>query len=208
MGSNPVKSSDAMNQDEPWIAKNKHSFLSISIGASSGSAGSVARAPLTGTMWEDLHGGLGGLLPIGVRTNGHSVHHHEQAFRHLLENEAKRSERSGHPFNGLLVYFSGPEGVAMRMDSKLTSKLLPVLSSVLRETDYIGWYRDNHIVGAVLCTLGADSTREVSCRIEQRFVGRLQGSFRVEEFSSLRCHFFRSQDLGSIESVGRGVSSS
>lgn len=208
-GANPVKSSDAMNQDERSIVKNKRSFFGISSGSYFGSSGSEGGAPFAGKMWEHLRDDLGRLLLPGIRTNGHSVHHHnEQVFRHLLANEAKRSVRSGHLFNGLLVYLAGPEGVAMRMDSKVTSNLFSALSGVLRETDYIGWYRDNYIVGVVLSTLGDDSTRQVSCRIEQRFVGRLRGSFWVEEFSSLRCHFFQSQELQDIESVGLGFSSS
>ena len=190
------------------MVKNKRTVFGISNGSSFGSSGLVRTAPFTGKLWGDTFSNLGRLLPAGVGTNIHSVHHHnEQAFRYLLENETKRSKRSGHPFNGLLLYFARPEGIAIRMDSKVTSKVLPTVSGLLRETDYIGWYRDNHILGVVLTASGDNSTREVFFRIEQRFVEGLRGRLRGQEFSSLRCHFFRSQELEDIESLSRVVSS-
>jgi hypothetical protein len=160
--------------------------------------------PGTGNMWASLPGKLGRVLSAGVRRNVRSVHHHnEEAFRYLLATEGKRSERSGRSFYVLFMYLAGPEGAAVRMDDKVTSRLLPAFSGVLRETDYIGWYRNDHIVGGVLTTLEDHSAEEVSCRIEQRFVRGLRGSFPAEEVSRFRFHFIRSQELERVESVDR-----
>ena len=160
---------------------------------------------LSGMSAVSYLGSLGRVLCAGMQRNIRSIQHihNEEAFRCLLANESKRSERSSRSFHVLFVYFAGPGGGVMRMDGEVTSKMLPVLSGVLRETDYIGWYRDGHIVGGVLTALGDHLAEEVSCRIEQQFVGGLRRSFPVDEFSRLRVRFFRSQELERIESVDR-----
>jgi hypothetical protein len=86
------------------------------------------------------------------------------------------------------------------MDKQVTRALVPILSGVLRETDYIGWYRDDHILGGVLTALGDHSTEEVSCRVEQRFWWRIGKEYSVREFAKLRVRFFPAQDL---ERIGR-----
>ena len=192
-----------MNRDEQLVGETKRSIPGKSSVSYLGSLGRMGRASFRRNMWADLRDDLGRVLSAGVRRNVRSVHHNEETFRYLLANEGKRSNRSGRIFKVFLVYLAGPGGGAVRMDGKVTSKLLPALSGVLRETDYIGWYRDGHIVGGVLTALEDHSAEEVSCRIEQRFVGGLRGSFPVEEFSRLRVRFFWAQEFERIESADR-----
>ena len=147
---------------------------------------------------------LGLVLSAGVRRNVRSVdHHNEEVFRYLLANEGKRSKQSGRSFHVILVYLAGPGGGAVRMDGKVTSKLLPALSGVLRETDYIGWYRDGHIAGVVLTASGDHSAEELSCRIEERFIEGLRSGFLQDEFFRLKVRFLRVKEFERIESVDR-----
>ena len=89
----------------------------------------------------------------------------------------------------------------MRMDGKVTIKLLPALSSVLRETDYIGWYRNDHIVGGVFTALENHSAEEASFRIEQRLYEGLGRAFPAEEYFHLKVRFFWAQEFERIESA-------
>jgi hypothetical protein len=79
--------------------------------------------------------------------------------------------------------------------------LVPILSSVLRETDYIGWYRDHEVLGGVLTALQDHSSEEVSSRIEQRFWWRLGREFQGGDSARLRVRFFHAQEFGRLEST-------
>lgn len=144
-------------------------------------------------------------LSAGTRRGVRSLQlaHNEAAFRFLLANESKRSERSGRSFHVLLTYISGPEEQPLRMDGQVTGTLVPILSGVLRETDYIGWYRDGHVLGGVLTALGDHSREEVSSRVEQRFWWRIGKDHSLREFARLRVRFFQGQDLQCIDRVDR-----
>jgi hypothetical protein len=78
-----------------------------------------------------------------------------------LERESKRSERSGHFYRILLVYHTNAQGVIVRMDSDVAKAVIAALSRCLRDTDYIGWYREGRVVGAVLTVLEQNSVKDV-----------------------------------------------
>ena len=127
--------------------------------------------------------------------------HGESSFQFLLANEMKRSKRSGHSFHVLLVYFAEADGGAIQIDGHVTNTLVPILSSVLRETDYLGWYRENQILGGVLTALREKAADEVSSRIEQRFWWRMGREFQVKDFARLRVRLFPAQEFGDLQST-------
>jgi len=127
--------------------------------------------------------------------------HGESSFRFLLANEVKRSERSGHSFHVLLAYLAEADGGITRIDDQVTNTLVPILSSVLRETDYIGWYRDSQILGGVLTALRDRSADEVFSQIEERFWWRMGREFQAREFARLRVRFFPAHDFWRLEST-------
>jgi len=100
--------------------------------------------------------------------------YNEEAFGYFLEIERKRSERSNRPFLLLLVDLKKEPGEPEKnlgVDPKVVSKLFSGLWACLRETDFVGWYRDGRVAGAVL-TQPADMSRadvsgEVGPRIRQ-----------------------------------------
>jgi len=126
--------------------------------------------------------------------------HGESSFRFLLANEAKRSERSGHSFHVLLAYFAEADGGPTQIDGHVSNTLVPILSNVLRETDYLGWYRENQILGGVLTALREKSAQEVSSRIEQRFWWRMGKEFQVKDFPRLRVRLFPAQEFEDLQS--------
>ena len=124
--------------------------------------------------------------------------YNEQAFRYLLFSESKRSERSGHSFNILLIYSTDKEGLIVQMDRDVADTVVKALSRSLRETDYIGWYLEGRIVGGVLTVLAQDSAVEVSGRIQQRVMNILPAGVSVEENSRLRIRVCQCHELDGI----------
>jgi hypothetical protein len=78
----------------------------------------------------------------------------EDVFRHLVAVERTRSERSGRPFALLLVDLR-PEarGSSALLHPLVARRIFAGLEHCLRETDYMGWYRAEAVVGAVLTEL-------------------------------------------------------
>ena len=97
-----------------------------------------------------------------------SVAYNEKAFRYLLESESKRSERSGHLYQILLVYRTNAQGAIVRMDPDIAKTVIAALSRSLRDTDYIGWYRAECVVGGVLTVVGRDSVADLFNRLRPR----------------------------------------
>jgi hypothetical protein len=120
---------------------------------------SGASAPATEAADRELRG-----FPL---RDGLGHAYNEEAFQYFLEIERKRSELSNRPFLLMLVDFKKHP----RIDSVMADKLFSVLSLCLRETDFVGWYREGRVAGAVLTQHGEpgrdDLSDEVHHRIEE-----------------------------------------
>lgn len=130
--------------------------------------------------------------------------YHEEAFCYLLASEAKRSVRSGYSFKVLLIYSIDKQGLIVQMDRDVVDTVVEALLRAVRETDYIGWYREGHIVGAVLTVLGQDSEVEVSARIQQRLMDMIRTEVSAEKNSHLQVRICQQHELEGIEQ-GKGI---
>lgn len=124
--------------------------------------------------------------------------YNEQAFRYLLSSESKRSKLSGHSFTTLLIYSTDKQGLIVQMDRDVADTVVKALFRSLRETDYIGWYREGYIVGGVLTVLEQDSAVEVSGRLQQRVMDILPAGVSAEENSRLRIRVCQCHELDGI----------
>jgi hypothetical protein len=130
--------------------------------------------------------------------------YNEEAFRFLLAGESKRSVRSGHSFNILLVYSIDKRGLVVHMDRDVVDTVVEALFRTVRETDYIGWYLDGRIVGGVLTVLGQDSEVEVSTRIQQRLMEIFRAEVSAEKNGRLQIRICQHHELEGIE-YGKGI---
>ena len=89
----------------------------------------------------------------------------EDTFRYLLAQEEKRSQRSGCPLLLLLLDLNGHAPSSGTDDLRGLDDLFGALRQSLRETDVIGWYRADLVVGAVLTQPGSPNSREEACRV-------------------------------------------
>ena len=126
--------------------------------------------------------------------------YNQETFRYILESESNRSERSGQFCQILLLYWTDAQGRIVQMDSHVAKTVIAASSRSLRETDYIGWYRDGRIVGAILTVLERESMAQVSTHLQPRLVENIRAKLGVEEISRLQIRVCRDHDLAGIES--------
>jgi len=88
---------------------------------------------------------------FGFALNGRAGDvYNEEAFRHFLAVERSRAERSERSFLLLLVSLRKCPDHGVAVPRALSSALFAGLSLCVREVDFIGWYRDERVAGAVL----------------------------------------------------------
>jgi hypothetical protein len=107
-------------------------------------------------------------------------------FRFFVASEAKRSERSGRFSQVLLVHVIDEQGKIAPMKESVVELVITALSRSLRESDYMGWYRDGHIIGAVLTGLAQESVDLVFAQLKSRLVETLGVGLGTEEVSRLQ----------------------
>ena len=104
----------------------------------------------------------------------------EPAFRHFLEVERVRAVRSGRTFFLLLVGLRRCPERGVRFGPDAAASLLHGLGLCVREVDFIGWYRDQQVAGAVLAQgleePGVDASRRVLERVDRVLSERLPKS--------------------------------
>jgi len=104
----------------------------------------------------------------GLALVGHGEAYNEEAFHHFLAIERKRSEATERPFLLMLVEFD-PSFAHVGHD--LAGRIFAALTLSLRDTDVIGWYRNDRIAGAVLTDLGdspeTTAPEQISARVER-----------------------------------------
>lgn len=78
----------------------------------------------------------------------------DQAFRAMLALERRRAERSGRSFILMLLDATGVNNGVRRAD--VPQRLSQLVSDAIRESDLIGWYLDQEILGVVFTEIDAD----------------------------------------------------
>jgi hypothetical protein len=137
----------------------------------------------------------------GIALEGRLGHaYNEQAFRYLLAIERKRSERSGCPFLLLLIDLKEQEGASARLDSMVANNLFSNLWLCLRETDFVGWYHEARVAGAVLIELGDRRPTEVSRLIGQRVREKLYECLPSDVARRLQVCIYQHPELDWIDS--------
>lgn len=140
----------------------------------------------------------------GMASISQSGGYNQIVFRYLLESESKRSERSGHFCQILLMYSTDAQGRIVLMDSHVAKTVIAASSRSLRETDYVGWYRDGHIVGAVLTVLVQETMAQVSTHLQPRLVEILRAELGFKETNRLQIRVCQPHELEGIDS-GEGA---
>jgi hypothetical protein len=115
----------------------------------------------------------------------------EEAFRHFLAIERKRSRRSGRPFLLLLVGLKKRRRFAGRVDAAVAAKLFACLWLSLRESDVVGWFREGRVAGALLTQHGEAAATNVADLVCDKVRRSLQESLPSELVRHLDVRAFR-----------------
>lgn len=117
--------------------------------------------------------------------------YNEEAFQHLLVIELKRSERSNRPFLLLLLDLKEQSGTDRDITPQVATKLFSGLACCLRETDFVGWYREGRVVGAVLTQFEDTLRTEIAHVVDQRVREALRGALPSNALDRLQVRAYR-----------------
>ena len=111
----------------------------------------------------------------------------EEAFLYFLAIEQVRARRLNHRLRLLLATFEPRPGRPVALPRAQSSRLFEGLRLSLRDTDIVGWYRQDRVVGAMLSeradTPGPETSGVVEQRVREglarRLPAKIAGSVRV-----------------------------
>ena len=108
----------------------------------------------------------------------------------MISVERKRTERSRKPF--LLMLLDTGERQTSEKNGKVLANILSALLASTRETDVIGWYKNECIVGVMFTDLVIDDKNSILSTMLARVSNILQGNLTFEQFNriSISFHFF------------------
>ncbi len=117
----------------------------------------------------------------------------EASFLYFMTVERARAERSNRPLRVLLTTVENEPGKPGPMGRAMAARLFAGLRRCLRETDIIGWYRQDRVAGVVLSERADASAGAISGRIEQRVGDVLRRQLPVAVARSVRLRLVQLQ---------------
>lgn len=126
---------------------------------------------------------------------------YEEAFRHMIAIERKRTEHSKAPFLLMLLEAAG-DASANRQGATLRGVISALLSSS-RDTDLIGWYKDREIVGAMFTGLVVNDKRTMLDIFLTKVTATLRNELPEEQLDQVRITFHLFPDDWDHDQPGR-----
>jgi len=120
----------------------------------------------------DVNPGKGSQGATLQRRSGHA--YDERAFRHLLDVERKRAERSRRPILLLLVIVKKQKTATQRISPDVAAAIFSGLWLCVREVDFIGWFREGRAAGVVLSQGPEPHSADVPRRLGERIARALR----------------------------------
>ena len=111
----------------------------------------------------------------------------EVSLHRMISLERKRTERSGKPF--LLMLLDMKDGLASERNGKILHKVFSALAQNTRETDVMGWYRTNGVVGVMFTELNMDDRDSLLRTIMNKSSESLRQSLEPDQFKRITISF-------------------
>lgn len=117
----------------------------------------------------------------------------EDGFKRMIAVERKRTERSREPF--LLMLLETGEQRTTSKHGRALDRVVDAMRLSTRETDIVGWYKEQTTVGVVFTGLNVEDRNAVLSTILARVSAALRSELTSEQFGqiSLSFHFFPDQ---------------
>lgn len=108
----------------------------------------------------------------------------ENSFRTMIAHERKRTERSRNPV--LLMLLDIGTELPFERNGRLLNDVLSVLSASTRETDVIGWYKDNSTIGVMFTEIPVEDPGAILGTMMYRVSKTLRHELDFKKFSQIR----------------------
>lgn len=125
----------------------------------------------------------------------------EEIFRRMIAIERKRTERSKAPFLLMLLEVVSDEGP--RKYRKTLDLIVSALLISSRDTDLVGWYKNNLIVGAMFTGLVVQDKRTMLDTFLTKVTNSLREELTAEQFNQVSISFHLFPDDWDHEKPGR-----
>jgi lipopolysaccharide/colanic/teichoic acid biosynthesis glycosyltransferase len=140
------------------------------------------------------------------RVNGHGSNRtplRETAFGNAISGEVLRSERSGNSLLLVLVHFDGLQ--RSNRHDQFTKAVCQSIASVIRATDTIGWYMQNHTLGVLFNDLREPAKCRVLDSIDAKLQKALTATITVESGKRPRLTYHMLPDVARASGPGDPV---
>ena len=111
----------------------------------------------------------------------------ELAFRRLLCQERKRSERSRKSFLLMLVQHKTPK---LNEGKPSLERIVRPVAGLIRETDTLGWFESNNILGVIFSELGEAELGAAVERIESKTLSALHRALNAKQVEAFQISFY------------------
>src|SRR5712671_7415097 len=112
---------------------------------------------------------------------------HEDAFVSMLYLERRRAERAHNRFVLMLVDMKRAIGDGQK--NRTLAKVTNALLSVTRETDIVGWYLEDHLIGVIGTEVGNAKPITVQSRMLEKVRASLIAALPAEKVSQITVSF-------------------
>jgi len=111
----------------------------------------------------------------------------EESFKRMIARERKRTERSASPF--LLMLLEAGDQNSEERSQQLLTRVISALRPATRETDVIGWHKNNFCVGVLFTQLVFTDQKSLLSAMLARVGSMLQDNLSLEQFSQISISF-------------------
>jgi lipopolysaccharide/colanic/teichoic acid biosynthesis glycosyltransferase len=122
----------------------------------------------------------------------------QEAFHRVISLERRRTERSRKPI--LLMLLDIGDHLASESGEKNVSRLLAALLASTRETDVVGWYESNRIIGVMFTEICTEDRKTIVSTMISRLSDILRKNPDLEQFSRIGISFHVFPDDWDVDS--------
>ena len=130
----------------------------------------------------------------------------EDAFMSMLYLERRRAERAQKRFVLLLVDVK--DAISDHQKNRTVQKITQTLCGITRETDLIGWYLKDHLIGLIATEIGKASSKEVREKISAKLGGALLQALGQRKAAQITAsfHFYpEEREDGDVDDAPKNV---
>jgi hypothetical protein len=111
----------------------------------------------------------------------------ELEFQRLIENERRRSQRSGRPFVILTLHLSAV--LQQAKGAAAQSQILTAVCDALRDTDWVAWHEAGAAIGIICTETGASDAHHAGVTIVSRLREQIEAGFGASAAAQIQISF-------------------